>query len=63
MTKFFIEYSIDNASQVVGNIFTSLSASNINVDSLQEIINRIAAKEKCEDVEVFIDNIAKISSN
>lgn len=63
MTKFFIEYSIDNASQVVGNIFTSLSASNINVDSLQEIINRIAAKENCSEIEVFIDNIAKINSN
>lgn len=63
MTKYYIEYSIGDASSVVGNLFIGLSTPRINVEGLKEIIRRIAHKEACSEVEVFIDNIAKINSN
>jgi hypothetical protein len=63
MIKWYVEYSIGDDSQVLGNLMASLPQTRINVPALQEIIKRIAAKENTPEVEVFIDNIAKISSN
>lgn len=63
MTKFFVEYSIGDTPHLVGNIFIGLPTPRISVEGLREIIKRIAHKEACPEVEVFIDNIAKINSN
>lgn len=63
MAKFFVEYSIGDDLDKVGNLFTSLPTGSISVTGLQEIIRRIADKEDCPEVEVFIDNIAKINTN
>lgn len=63
MYKWYVEYSIGDDSEVLGNLLTSIPSERINVWSLQEILKEIAQKEGVPPIEVFIDNIARINTN
>lgn len=63
MTEFFVEYSIGDDVSASGSIFTKLNTPRINMDGVKQIMKKIAEKENCAEVEIFIDSIAKINSN
>lgn len=67
MAKFYIDYTVDESDHTLpsrpGCILVELPSSNIGVEDLMEIFEKIASKEGCLAVEVFIDDIAKLHSN
>lgn len=67
MAKFYIDYTVDEIDFTLparaGCILMELPSSNISVEDLMEIFEKIASKERCSSAEIFIDDISKLHSN